>query len=88
MLQRSSGAEAFSQGETGRILKAILEGKPQASSPSRGHSKPRTAVVPAPGETRFAFLLHPLDDDQYIDFDPSLAVLGRQDLACCAISRP
>jgi len=73
--------EAFSQGETGRILKAILEGEPQASSPSKGRSKPRTAVVPAPGETRFAFLLHPLDDDQYIDFDPSLAVLGRQDLA-------
>jgi acetylornithine/succinyldiaminopimelate/putrescine aminotransferase/predicted amino acid dehydrogenase len=73
--------EAFSQGETGRILKAILEGKPQASAPSKGRSKPRTAVVPAPGEARFAFLLHPLDDAQYIDFDPSLAVLGRQDLA-------
>jgi acetylornithine/succinyldiaminopimelate/putrescine aminotransferase/predicted amino acid dehydrogenase len=73
--------EAFSKGQTGRILKAIQAGKPQAPTLFSGHAKPRPPVAPVPGETRFAFLLHPLDDGQYVDFDPSLAGLTEQDLA-------
>ena len=73
--------EAFSRGETGRILKAILEGEPQPPSPSMEAPEAAAPVEPAEGETRFAFLLHPLDVPNYVDFDPSLAVLGHEDLA-------
>src|SRR5262249_20632917 len=72
--------DAFSRGETGRILKAILEGSPQAPCRAVGLSRPRPAVDPRPCKTRFAFFLHPLDDEYYIDFAPSLAALSRQDL--------
>jgi acetylornithine/succinyldiaminopimelate/putrescine aminotransferase/predicted amino acid dehydrogenase len=73
--------EVFSRGETGRILKAILEGKPQPPTLAIADPAPRPTVAPKPGETRFAFLLHPLEVQNYADFDPSLAVLGRGDLA-------
>jgi acetylornithine/succinyldiaminopimelate/putrescine aminotransferase/predicted amino acid dehydrogenase len=77
--------EAFSRGETGRILKAILEGQPQPPTFAIAAPAPRPMAAPAPGETRFAFLLHPLEDRNYTDFDPSLAVLGRRDLARVAL---
>jgi acetylornithine/succinyldiaminopimelate/putrescine aminotransferase/predicted amino acid dehydrogenase len=73
--------DAFSEGETGRILNAIQAGEPQAPTLYKGNAKPRPADVAEPGEMRFAFLLHPLDDGQYIEFDPSLAGLEPHDLA-------
>jgi acetylornithine/succinyldiaminopimelate/putrescine aminotransferase/predicted amino acid dehydrogenase len=73
--------EAFSRGETGGILKAILDGEPQAPALAIADPAPRPTVTAQPGETRFAFLLHPLEDRNYLDFDPSLAVLGHDDLA-------
>ncbi|MBV8606688.1 MAG: aminotransferase class III-fold pyridoxal phosphate-dependent enzyme [Singulisphaera sp.] len=72
--------EAFSRGETGRILKAILEGEPQPPSTSMGGPSPMPRIDPVEGETRFAFLIHPLDVPNYADFDPSLATLGHDDL--------
>ena len=73
--------EAFSRGETGRILKAILEREPQPPSTSMEGPRPLPRIEPVEGETRFAFLIHPLDVPNYADFDPSLAALGHDDLA-------
>ena len=74
--------EAFSQRRDRANPEGDPGGRPSDPPPPRGAPKPRPSIVPVPGETRFAFLLHPLDDDRELcDFDPSLAVLGRRDLA-------
>jgi acetylornithine/succinyldiaminopimelate/putrescine aminotransferase/predicted amino acid dehydrogenase len=78
--------DAFSQGDTGRILKGILEGK--AHPPCKAHppspvaamAPPRLRIELLPGETRFAFLLHPLSVQNYTDFDPTLAALRPEEL--------
>ena len=38
-------------------------------------------IEPLPGERRFAFLMHPLDADSMVDFDPNLSGLSPQTLA-------
>ena len=72
--------EAFSRGETGRVLKSILEASPRSSPAPIGAPGPRLSIGPVEGETRFGFLVHPLDVGNYADFDPSLEILKPRDL--------
>jgi acetylornithine/succinyldiaminopimelate/putrescine aminotransferase/predicted amino acid dehydrogenase len=73
--------EAFSQGDTARVLRGILHGEPQLPSSTLPPGL-RAARCPEPvdGETRFAFLMHPIDDANIADFDPSLKVLDSDEL--------
>jgi acetylornithine/succinyldiaminopimelate/putrescine aminotransferase/predicted amino acid dehydrogenase len=81
--------EAFAHGETGPILKAILERKAQPPARSRTRTAmlaiasggPPPLAAAQPGDTRFAFLIHPLDDGYYSSFDPTLAALAPHELA-------
>ncbi len=72
--------EAFSDGDTGRVLGAILHGAPRPPSPSTLVPNLRLAVRPEAEEPRFGFLMHPLDVPSYADFDPSLQSLSAEDL--------
>lgn len=76
--------EAFADGDSARTLCAILDRAPRAASVSVSSSAPRLAVWPEPDERRFAFVLHPLDFESFADFDPALASLPTEDLACLA----
>lgn len=70
--------EAFSDGDTGRILGAILDGAPRPASALT--STLRLAVRPEVDEPRFGFLMHPMDVASYANFDPSLQSLSPEDL--------
>jgi acetylornithine/succinyldiaminopimelate/putrescine aminotransferase/predicted amino acid dehydrogenase len=73
--------EVFSRGDTGQILKAIFRGAPQPALALVGAPESRTWIEPAQDETRFAFLLHPLDVPNFAEFDPTLAALSPAELA-------
>jgi acetylornithine/succinyldiaminopimelate/putrescine aminotransferase/predicted amino acid dehydrogenase len=73
--------EAFSGGDTGRILRAILQGAPQPPAEASDGPGLRPRIEPVEGEGRFAFLLHPLEYHNYADFDLSLAPLSPDELA-------
>jgi len=66
----------FATGDTGRILASIREGKPQPLPRAARAEKPWFRVRPRPAERRFAFLMHPLEYANAVDFDPSLAYLS------------
>jgi len=70
----------FASGDTGRILASIMEGRPCPPARSMPLPKPWLEVKPRPAERRFAFLMHPLDYANAVDFDPSLAYLDAQSL--------
>ena len=65
----------FATSDTGRILASIIEGKPQPLAWAPPSSKRWVDVTPRPAERRFAFLMHPLDYGNAVDFDSSLAYL-------------
>ena len=78
-----SGADArhlFATGDTGRILASIIEGQPQPLVWATPPEKPWVQVKPRPAERRFAFLMHPLDYGNAVDFDSSLAYLDDHSL--------
>jgi acetylornithine/succinyldiaminopimelate/putrescine aminotransferase/predicted amino acid dehydrogenase len=70
----------FASGDTGRILASILEGWPCPPARSTPLSRSWLEVKPRPAERRFAFLMHPLDYANAVDFDPSLAYLDKRSL--------
>ena len=70
----------FATGDTGRILASIIEGEPQPLVWATPPKMPWVAVKPRPAERRFAFLMHPLDYGNAVDFDSSLAYLDDQSL--------
>jgi len=70
----------FATGDTGRILASIIEGEPQPLVWATPPEKPWVTVKPQPAERRFAFLMHPLDYGNAVDFDSSLAYLDDQSL--------
>ncbi|HWG45990.1 MAG TPA: aminotransferase class III-fold pyridoxal phosphate-dependent enzyme [Gemmataceae bacterium] len=70
----------FAGGDTGRILASILEGRSCPPARSMPLPKPWLEVKPRPAERRFAFLMHPLDYANAVDFDPSLAYLDAKSL--------
>ena len=67
--------DAFSRGDTGRILKSILAEAPQQASAPAAGARPTLWIEPVEQESRFGFLLHPLELQNFADFDPSLARL-------------
>jgi acetylornithine/succinyldiaminopimelate/putrescine aminotransferase/predicted amino acid dehydrogenase len=75
--------EVFSDGNIGRIFSRLMnDGHAVAPPPSMVEQE--RPVEPRAGERRFAFLLHPLDADSFVDYDPSLGILSRpalEDLA-------
>lgn len=80
-LQRA--LEAFSDGNTGRILRALMNDGRAVVRP-RSIVEKQEVVEQRAGERRFAFLMHPLDAGNFADFDPNLAILSRpalEDLA-------
>ncbi len=77
--------EAFSYGDTARVLRGILHGEPQPPSPTvPGGLRVTHRFESVVGETRFAFLMHPVDDANIADFDPSLKVLDADELRTVA----
>ena len=70
----------FATGDTGRILASIIEGQPQPLVWATPPEKPWVQVKPRPAERRFAFLMHPLDYGNAVDFDSSLAYLDDRSL--------
>ncbi len=70
----------FSTGDTGRILASIIEGQAQPVVWVTPPKEPWVQVKPRPAERRFAFLMHPLDYSNAVDFDSSLAYLDDHSL--------
>jgi acetylornithine/succinyldiaminopimelate/putrescine aminotransferase/predicted amino acid dehydrogenase len=70
----------FATGDTGRILASIIEGEPQPLVWATPPQKSWVQVKPRPAERRFAFLMHPLDYGNAVDFDSSLAYLDDRSL--------
>lgn len=70
--------QVLDSGDTVALIAHLL-----ASEPLNHGSRGRAAtppVKPAPGQTRFAFLVHPLDEMSFADFDRNLACLNPNNL--------
>lgn len=66
-------------GDTTEIFSHLLETKP---SPKRlAPRKPGKQLIPEADQTRFAFLVHPLDNNSVVDFDKYLAKLSPDNLS-------
>ncbi len=70
----------FATGDTGRILASIIDGQRQPLVWATPPEKPWVQVKPRPSERRFAFLMHPLDYGNAVDFDATLAYLDDHSL--------
>jgi acetylornithine/succinyldiaminopimelate/putrescine aminotransferase/predicted amino acid dehydrogenase/acyl carrier protein len=82
-------------GQTGAFYRALLKRQaPEAATVAAilpldaapQPVAPGTAALAADGESRFAFLMHPLDAQSYADYDPSLGGLDGAELAEFATS--
>jgi acetylornithine/succinyldiaminopimelate/putrescine aminotransferase/predicted amino acid dehydrogenase len=75
-------ADVLANRRTGPLYRAILRREaPAPLKPSPPPSPGRVELAPAPAGThRFAFLLHPLDDQSYADYDTSLSILDASEL--------
>lgn len=72
--------EMLAHGDSGRFYGSILDRRARsAKNPRVAHFR-REPLDPQPGDARFAFLMHPLDEQSYVDFDSSLASLTRDEL--------
>src|SRR5262249_30287110 len=71
----------FTSGDSGRIIASILDGRARPVVPVVDRPRPWLGVTPKPGQRRFAFLMHPLEDRSALDFDPSLGHLFSESLA-------
>ena len=70
----------FATGDTGRILASIIEGQLQPLVWATSPAKSWVQVKPRPAERRFAFLMHPMEYGNAVDFDLSLAYLDDHSL--------
>ncbi len=70
----------FATGDTGRIVASILAGEAQPRVGATPPARPWVQIKPRPAERRFAFLMHPLDYTNAVDFDPSLTYLDDRSL--------
>jgi acetylornithine/succinyldiaminopimelate/putrescine aminotransferase/predicted amino acid dehydrogenase/acyl carrier protein len=73
------GMEVLASGDTGRFYGSILDRRARSKGASVVHHS-RPSVPYRDPEPRFAFLMHPLDADSYLDFDASLASLASDEL--------
>lgn len=60
-------------GDTIALLAHLLDSKPTRAIPLP--RKPKELARPTPGHTKFAFLVHPLDEQGFADFDRNLTRL-------------
>lgn len=65
-------------GDTTALIAHLMDGNIQRCQPVQRRSKP--LKKPAPGQTKFAFLVHPLDDKSFADFDHNLSRLSPENL--------
>ncbi len=68
--------------DTGALFNHLLE--PSGSARLARKRSPRQPLQPAGGVPRVAFLVHPLDNQSFCDFDPSMGNLSQQQLDCLA----
>lgn len=66
-------------GDTTTLIAHLLEQPPKMDTSLP--RKPKELAKPQPGQTKFAFLVHPLDEQGFSDFDSSLARLSPDNLA-------
>lgn len=66
-------------GDTVALIAHLLDSNPGQTKPLP--RKPKKALRPAPGQTRFAFLVHPLDEKGFSDFDHNLTRLSPNNLS-------
>lgn len=65
-------------GDTTALIAHLLEQRPESLSPGKRIS--RALPQASPHQTRFAFLVHPLDDKSFADFDRNLYALSDESL--------
>ena len=68
--------------DTGALFNHLLE--PAGSPRLQRQRKPRQPLEPNSDVPRVAFLVHPLDNQSFCDFDPSMSGLSQQQLDCLA----
>jgi acetylornithine/succinyldiaminopimelate/putrescine aminotransferase/acyl carrier protein len=77
--------DVLASGDTARFYGSLLDRapRPAASRKVVPLRRPNAAPAPAPGpgDARFAFLMHPLDAQTFVDYDPTLASLSGAELA-------
>jgi acetylornithine/succinyldiaminopimelate/putrescine aminotransferase/predicted amino acid dehydrogenase len=66
-------------GDTTTLLAHLLETKPKKGKLRK--RQPLTKTQPQPEQTRFAFLIHPLDDNSFAEFDRNLSHLSQENLS-------
>jgi len=73
--------ELLAEANTGSVLAGVQRARP-SEPPSTGPKSSKTTSLPVVphGASRFAFLIHPLEDEQLLDFDPSLAELTTDEI--------
>lgn len=71
--------ELLATGDTGLIYGSILNRQPRITVSNRS-AEPRLPAGIRSASLRFAFLIHPLDAQSYVDYDKSLAKLSKQEL--------
>lgn len=65
-------------GDTTTLLGHLLDSVPAKQKTKRS---PKQSLEAAPGQTKIAFLVHPLDDNSFVDFDANLASLNPESLS-------
>ena len=73
----------FAGGDMGLILGSILDGTPRKIK-RMNRPTAKATIRPRAKETRFAFLLHPLQCTGYADFDPTLKSLSMTEIEAAA----
>lgn len=66
------------QGDTAALFNHLTE--PMGSPRLVRIRSPRQPLKVNPGMNRFAFLIHPLDEDSFAEFDPSMAQMNKDQL--------
>lgn len=71
-------------GDTGRVLQSIMRGveAPRMLTVTEPNRASSSQAVLQPNDGRFAFLVHPLTQRSFVDFDPTMATLSDEELSC------
>lgn len=74
--------EVLSTGNTAHFLSYLVKKLPEKANRPQSSSKAplRPEIVATSGESRFAFLVHPIDIQKYVDFDNTLSAYTEEEL--------